>query len=60
MEELVAEINRLHHKKKSVGLTKEEQELQDKLRRQYIDRLKNNVAVELENLVIEKNGQLES
>lgn len=48
MEKLIARINELYHKSKSVGLTEEEKEEQAVLRRQYIDNVKGNVKVQLE------------
>ena len=42
MKELIARINELYHKRENEGLTPEETEEQEKLRRQYIDNVKRN------------------
>lgn len=46
-EELKERINELARKKKSEGLTPEEQNEQDKLYRIYIDEMKNQVRISL-------------
>ena len=47
MKELIARINELYHKRESVGLTPEEEQEQAKLRRQYIDNVKQNFRNEI-------------
>ncbi|ADL51106.1 DUF896 domain-containing protein [Clostridium cellulovorans] len=48
MEKLIARINELYNKSKTVGLTEEEKEEQATLRRQYIDGIKGNVKAQLQ------------
>jgi len=48
-EELQLRINELAKKKKLVGLTTKEQEEQSKLYRIYIDEMKDQVKISLEN-----------
>lgn len=50
MDELVARINELAKKSKSVGLTDEEKEVQKALRQEYIDRVKKSLKVQLDNI----------
>jgi uncharacterized protein YnzC (UPF0291/DUF896 family) len=47
MKELIARINELYHKRENEGLTQEETEEQNKLRRQYIDNVKQNFQKEI-------------
>lgn len=47
LEDLVQRINELYKKSKEEGLTEEEKEEQGKLRRIYIDRVKNNFRSQL-------------
>lgn len=49
MNEIIARINELAHKAKTVGLTPEETAERDKLRRIYIDSVKANLVGQLEN-----------
>lgn len=50
LEELVQRINELYKKSKEEGLNEEEKEEQAKLRRIYIDRVKNNFRGQLEGI----------
>lgn len=52
MNEVIARINELAAKNKSVGLTPEELAERDKLRRIYIDSVKSNLVGQLENTYI--------
>lgn len=52
MDEVIARINALAHKAKTEGLTPEETEERDKLRRIYIDNVKANLVGQLENTYI--------
>lgn len=52
MNEVIARINELAHKAKTVGLTDEELIERDKLRRIYIDSVKANLVGQLENTYI--------
>lgn len=49
MNQVIARINELAHKAKTVGLTEEETAERDKLRRIYIDSVKANLTGQLEN-----------
>ncbi|HBE80406.1 MAG TPA: hypothetical protein DDW65_21880 [Firmicutes bacterium] len=50
MNELIARINLLYHKRQTEGLTAAEQHEQAELRRQYIDIMKGNVQNQLERI----------
>ena len=52
MNEVIARINELAAKNKTVGLTAEELAERDKLRRIYIDSVKSNLVGQLENTTI--------
>ena len=52
MKEVIARINELAAKNKTVGLTEEELIERDKLRRIYIDSVKSNLVGQLENTYI--------
>ena len=53
MNERIARINELYHKSQDQGLTPEEKEEQAKLRREYIDSVKNNLRSQLNNINIQ-------
>lgn len=53
MNERIARINELYHKSQDQGLTPEEKEEQVKLRREYIDSIKNNLRSQLNNINIQ-------
>ena len=59
MDDVIARINVLAKKAKTEGLTPEETEERDKLRRIYIDSVKANLTVQLDNtyLVDEKGNK---
>lgn len=52
MQEVIARINELAHKAKTIGLNAEELAERDKLRRIYIDSVKANLVGQLENTYI--------
>ncbi len=52
MNEVIARINELARKNKTVGLTAEEMAERDKLRRIYIDSVKANLVGQLDNTYI--------
>ncbi len=52
MQEVIARINALAKKAKETGLTPEETQERDKLRRIYIDSVKANLVGQLENTYI--------
>jgi len=53
-KEQIARINELAKKKRTVGLTEQEQQEQQALRRQYIDEFKQNLILTLENTVVQR------
>ena len=55
----IARINELYKKSKTVGLTEEEKILQQQLRREFIDSVKNNLRSQLDNVsIVEADGSL--
>ena len=52
INEVIARINELAAKNKTVGLTEEELAERDKLRRMYIDNVKGNLMGQLDNTYI--------
>ena len=52
MNEVIARINELAKKAKTEGLTEEELQERDKLRRIYIDNVKSNLVGQMENTYI--------
>ena len=57
MNEVIARINELAKKAKTTGLTPEELQERDKLRRIYIDSVKANLVGQLENTyIVERDG----
>lgn len=52
MDGLIKEINELAHKKKTVGLTEEEQVKQDALRQKYLEIFRGNLKQQLANTKI--------
>lgn len=53
-KEQIARINELAKKKRTVGLTEQEEKEQQVLRRQYIDEFKQNLQLTLDNTYIQK------
>ncbi|MCR5509027.1 MAG: DUF896 domain-containing protein [Lachnospiraceae bacterium] len=59
MDEKIKRINELYHKSKDKGLTDEEKEEQQKLRRDYIDSVKNSLRSQLNNVnILENDGSI--
>lgn len=57
MDEVIARINELARKAKTVGLTEEELAERDKLRRIYIDSVKRSLTSQLDNTyILEPDG----
>lgn len=55
----IKRINELHHKSKNEGLTHEEKEEQQVLRREYIECIKGNLRCKMDNISIqEKDGSI--
>ncbi len=60
-EQDIARINELYHKQQSEGLTEAEKEEQGKLRRAYIDAMKQNVRAQLNNIdMVDAQGNVEN
>lgn len=53
-QEMIDRINTLYHKSKSVGLTEEEKQEQDRLRKQYIAAVRANMRASLNNISIQE------
>lgn len=59
MDERIARINELYHKSQGVGLTPDEKEEQQRLRREYVDSIKRNMKAQLDNIdIVEKDGSI--
>lgn len=56
IEEVIEKINILYKKSQEEGLSDKEKELQQKLRRRYIDNVKRNFKVQLEGVEPKKKG----
>ncbi len=54
MDERIKRINELYHKSQAEGLTEEEKQEQEKLRKEYVASVRNNLKSQLDNIVIEK------
>ena len=50
LDKLTERINYLYNKSKSEGLTEEEVKEQEALRKQYVDRVKNNLRAQLKGI----------
>lgn len=58
-EEKIAKINELYKKSKNEGLTEEEKELQQQLRKEFIMSVKASLGAQLENIsILEKDGSI--
>ncbi len=59
MDERIARINELYHKSQNEGLNSEEKEEQAKLRREYIESVKMNLAGQLDNIsIVNEDGSI--
>ena len=54
MDERIKRINELYNKSQAEGLTEEEKQEQEKLRKEYVASVRNNLKSQLDNIVIEK------
>lgn len=54
MEDKIKRINELYHKSKSVGLTEEEKQEQQSLRKEFIASVRANVKSQLDNISVER------
>ena len=59
MDQIVERINSLYHKSQAGGLTEEEKDEQQRLRRVYLDAIKGNLQSQLEYVGLEKNREAE-
>lgn len=53
--EMIDRINALYHKSQDIGLTEEEKEEQQMLRKQYIESIRTNMRANLNNISIQEN-----
>ena len=53
--EMIDRINALYHKSQDIGLTEEEKEEQQMLRKQYIEAIRTNMRANLNNISIQVN-----
>ena len=53
--EMIDRINSLYHKSQDIGLTEEEKEEQQMLRKQYIEAIRTNMRANLNNISIQEN-----
>lgn len=61
LDEKIKRINELYHKSQGVGLTNEEKQEQDRLRKEYVANVRANLRGQLDNITIEKeDGTLEN
>lgn len=58
VDPLVARINELARKQKSVGLSEEEMKERDRLRRKYLDQFKNSLRTQLDSITVVDKGKL--
>ena len=59
MDERIARINELYHKSQNEGLSADEKEEQAKLRREYIESVKMNLAGQLDNIsIVNEDGSI--
>ncbi len=61
MEERIKRINELYHKSKGEGLTEEEKQEQDRLRKEYVANVRANLRSQLDSISVEKeDGTIEN
>ena len=61
LEEKIARINELYRKSKAEGLTEEEKQEQDALRKDYIANVRRNLRAQLDSIdVVDENGNIEN
>lgn len=59
MDEMIKRINELYHKSQSEGLSEDEKEEQNRLRRAYAASVRNNLRGQLNNIsIVEKDGSV--
>ncbi len=61
MDERIARINELYHKSQKEGLTAEEKQEQDRLRKEYVANVRANLRAQLDNISVEnEDGTIEN
>lgn len=55
MDEKISRINELYHKSQSEGLTNEEKQEQDKLRKEYIASVRGNLVAQLNSISLQNS-----
>lgn len=61
MDERITRINELYHKSQEGGLTAAEKEEQAKLRKEYVENVRANLKVQLDNISVEQpDGSVEN
>jgi 5-formyltetrahydrofolate cyclo-ligase len=61
MDERIRRINELYHKSQAEGLTEDEKAEQARLRREYVDSVRNNLKAQLDNINIQQeDGTIEN
>lgn len=61
MDERIARINELYHKSQESGLTDAEKEEQARLRKEYVENVRANLKVQLDNISVEQpDGSVEN
>ena len=61
LDEMIARINELYHKSQKEGLTEEEKAEQAKLRKLYIENVRNNLRSQLDNIdMVNPDGSIEN
>lgn len=59
MNARIERINFLYHKSKNEGLTESEKAEQAKLRKEYVESVRNNLRAQLDNIdIVEKDGTI--
>lgn len=59
VEEMTKRINELYHKSQAEGLTEEEKEEQEQLRKAYVANVRANLRGQLDNIsIVEKDGSV--
>lgn len=61
MEDRIKRINELYHKSQNEGLTEEEKQEQDRLRKEYVANVRANLRVQLDSISVENpDGTIEN
>ncbi len=61
LDEKIKRINELYHKSQDEGLTDDEKEEQQKLRKEYVAMVRSNLKSQLDNIdIVERDGSITS